>query len=98
MSLFDNVRRWPITEETRLVVRLKYGVPQDTPEYLASLPDTAVMMAYSEFIMDAGGGRPRHPPDPNGQRATLGFMISGGREDSLQVITDCLCRYHCLVP
>lgn len=96
MSLFDHVRQWPITEETRLVVRLKYGVPQDTPEYLGSLPDAVVTMAYNKF-MDAGGGRPHHPPDANGQRATLGFMISGGREDSLQVITDCLCRYHCLV-
>ena len=79
------------------MVRLKYGVPQDTPEYLASLPDPVVTMAYNEF-MDASGGRPRHPPDPIGQRATLGFMISGGREDSVRVITDCLHRYHCLIP
>ena len=93
MNFFDQVRQWPpVTEELRLYVELVYGRPTDTPQYLNRLPAPVVQMAYAQFM--SNGASPRFPPDVEGQRAILGFMLNGALPTAADTINECLYRYH----
>jgi hypothetical protein len=46
MSIFHYIKKTPKTEEIDLLIKLKYGEPTHTDEYLNSLPDSVVDTVY----------------------------------------------------
>jgi hypothetical protein len=94
MSLFDNVRKKPITSELKLVVAIKYGQPEDTPEYLDRLPDAVVTAVYKKLNFRFPKGA-----DMNLKRELLGIHIGSdvGSKIGTDIVNETLYEYHLLL-
>lgn len=56
MSIFHYIKKTPKTEEINLLIRLKYGKPNFTFEYIDSLPDSVIDAAYTLLRPQQIGG------------------------------------------
>ena len=49
MSIFDNIKKPPKSKEIDLLIKLKYGEPSHTNEYLDTLPAVVIERAYKKI-------------------------------------------------
>ena len=89
MSIFDNVSRKPITPELKLMVSLRYGIPEDTPEYRNRLPDAVVENVWKQL------GSRHNIQTLEEKRMVIGLLILNGR--TIDLVTEALYEYHILL-
>jgi len=97
MSIFNNVKPAKKNPELELYIKLKYGEPQLTLEYLETLPDAVVREAYR--LSDTAGNRTfGSHPDVNTQKQVLNIMYRqpANKELAIQAVMDALYNYHLL--
>lgn len=92
MSIFDNVKPAKKNPQLLLLIRLKYGEPKLTLEFLDTLPEAVIMEAYRI----AGGER--RPYDVGTFRHVLNIMYRqpANKELAINSVTDALYNYHLL--
>jgi hypothetical protein len=94
MSIFDNVKNPPISKEIEMLIKLKYGEPNASDEYLDRLPFPVISSAYYKCLMI--GVMPENPASQ--QRSILGIMLRRPVfEDAAKAaIHKALIEYHIL--
>ncbi len=95
MSIFHYIKKTPKTEEIELLVKLKYGQPKPTEEYLNSLPSSVLDTAYKEL----GERSFMNPPNDAQKKQVLGIYMRQPthKKKAEDLILASLVLYHSLL-
>jgi len=95
MSIFHYIKKTLKTEEIDLLVVLKYGKTNHTPEYLSSLPHTVIDAAYEEMCLN----HTLRPPLYEQKVQTLSIYLSQpvNKPKAEKAIHESLVVYHSLL-
>lgn len=94
MSIFDNVKSIKRNPQLELLIRLKYGEPNLTLEFLESLPEAVVR----EAARIASPAYLRNP-DIDTQRQVLNIMYrqAANKITAIKAVEEALYNYHLLL-
>lgn len=95
MSIFDNVKNPPVSKEIEVLIKLKYGEPNSSDEYLDRLPFAVISSAYYMCLQI-----PSMPENPiSQQRLILSTMLVDHRHEARAkaAIHKALIEYHILM-
>jgi hypothetical protein len=97
MSIFNNVKPTKKNPELELLIKLKYGEPKLTSEFLESLPE-AVIREASRLVTTRYAQL--RTPDVITQRQVLSIMYRqpSNQKQAIQAVEDALYNYHLLFP
>ena len=96
MSIFNNISNFTPTDESRLLVKLKYGEPSSQDEWFEQLPSSIVDLAYELLEKKQTVYR----EDTHIKQQILSIMLRqpANKESATKALSEALARYHTLYP